>query len=450
MATAVESEYHECVTAGNPPQRLESWGEIAGYLGVSVRTAQKWEAESGLPVRRLGSGPRPRVFAETTKLDEWLLSHTTDAPVTSARQGKRGLLLKSLAAAAVITGAAVLGMLIGPFTESRQPVTWEVLSHVLRVQDSRGQVIWSRVFPDLRHDRYHQPLTSDSWDCVVFTDVDGDENLEVLFNWAPEDANSRPGKLYCLDGQSGETRWELGYGKKLRLPKEEFTPAFSGRRLVPVRLGDKLHLIAVAVHQPWNPCRVLLIDAAEGRLVSEFNHPGWLPTIALFDIDGDGSPELFLGGGRNPDQIDWHATLVVLDLPFPTATAGPWIDEFGNPSPRPLSTLVFPKTDIYETGEGYRVVDMSPGSAGTLNVAVSAPALYYRVDFSSAVRPRLLSVRPTSQYLAEHRRLYKEGALDHEELSDEDLEEMKKVQTLEEFLDAGGDEGDVFRGGQEN
>ena len=33
--------------------RLDSWKEIAAYLGRGVRTVQRWEREEGLPVHRL-------------------------------------------------------------------------------------------------------------------------------------------------------------------------------------------------------------------------------------------------------------------------------------------------------------------------------------------------------------------------------------------------------------
>jgi hypothetical protein len=49
---------------------LASWKLIAQHLDVSVRTAQKWERERGLPVRR-GPGPRSRVTAEVETLDAW-------------------------------------------------------------------------------------------------------------------------------------------------------------------------------------------------------------------------------------------------------------------------------------------------------------------------------------------------------------------------------------------
>jgi hypothetical protein len=45
---------------GLPPRagerrRLDSWKEIAAYLGRSIRTVQRWEREEGLPVHRLAT-----------------------------------------------------------------------------------------------------------------------------------------------------------------------------------------------------------------------------------------------------------------------------------------------------------------------------------------------------------------------------------------------------------
>ena len=63
---------------------LTSWKEIATYLDVSVRTAQMWEAQRGLPVRRM-PGPRGRVLSSTEELDLWKLSGTGPAvPVLPA------------------------------------------------------------------------------------------------------------------------------------------------------------------------------------------------------------------------------------------------------------------------------------------------------------------------------------------------------------------------------
>src|SRR5437762_2019271 len=52
---------------------LNSWKEIANYLGRGVRTVQRWE-KRGLPVRRMGSGSRAPVIANKPEIDRWMES----------------------------------------------------------------------------------------------------------------------------------------------------------------------------------------------------------------------------------------------------------------------------------------------------------------------------------------------------------------------------------------
>lgn len=57
---------------GHQPGILNSWKEIAQYLGRGVRTVQRWEAELGLPVRRPRGKRRSAVIAVTGELDRWM------------------------------------------------------------------------------------------------------------------------------------------------------------------------------------------------------------------------------------------------------------------------------------------------------------------------------------------------------------------------------------------
>jgi len=50
--------------------RLDSWKEIAAHLRRGVRTAQRWEREAGLPVRRV-AGVRGGVYAFRADIDAW-------------------------------------------------------------------------------------------------------------------------------------------------------------------------------------------------------------------------------------------------------------------------------------------------------------------------------------------------------------------------------------------
>lgn len=60
---------------------LSSWKEIAAYLKCSVRSAQRYRRISGLPVSRLGSGPRGRVIAFPKDLDWWLAKRSRKVSV---------------------------------------------------------------------------------------------------------------------------------------------------------------------------------------------------------------------------------------------------------------------------------------------------------------------------------------------------------------------------------
>jgi TolB-like protein/Tfp pilus assembly protein PilF len=51
--------------------RLDSWKEIASYLGRSEKTARRWEETEGLPVHRLLHEKRGSVYAYAGELDTW-------------------------------------------------------------------------------------------------------------------------------------------------------------------------------------------------------------------------------------------------------------------------------------------------------------------------------------------------------------------------------------------
>jgi hypothetical protein len=56
---------------------LNSWKEVATYLGRGVRTVQRWERELGLPIRRPRGKSRSPIIAFRPELDRWLRSAPT-------------------------------------------------------------------------------------------------------------------------------------------------------------------------------------------------------------------------------------------------------------------------------------------------------------------------------------------------------------------------------------
>src|SRR6185503_6034397 len=51
--------------------RLDSWKEIASFLGRGIRTVQRWEREEGLPVHRLAHDKRGSIYARREELAAW-------------------------------------------------------------------------------------------------------------------------------------------------------------------------------------------------------------------------------------------------------------------------------------------------------------------------------------------------------------------------------------------
>lgn len=56
--------------------RLDSWKEIASYLGREVRTVQRWEKREGLPVHRHFHNKVASIYAFKTEIDEWRRSRS--------------------------------------------------------------------------------------------------------------------------------------------------------------------------------------------------------------------------------------------------------------------------------------------------------------------------------------------------------------------------------------
>jgi TolB-like protein len=73
--------------------RLNSWKEIAAYLGTSVRTVQRWEQTEGLPVHRHEHASVATVCAYTQEVDAWFGSRTAAASPETMPLPKRLIIL---------------------------------------------------------------------------------------------------------------------------------------------------------------------------------------------------------------------------------------------------------------------------------------------------------------------------------------------------------------------
>jgi TolB-like protein/Flp pilus assembly protein TadD len=74
------------IGADGQGRRLESWKEIAAYLGRDVTTVRRWEKREGLLVHRLHHSRLGSVYAYTAELDAWRDKRAPGADDSQARQ----------------------------------------------------------------------------------------------------------------------------------------------------------------------------------------------------------------------------------------------------------------------------------------------------------------------------------------------------------------------------
>jgi TolB-like protein/tetratricopeptide (TPR) repeat protein len=96
-------------------RRLESWKEIAAYLGRDVTTVRRWEKQEGLPVYRLLHHKLGSVYAYAAELDAWrdkrVPTAATDAP--DVRQVAEVVRIGAYARKAAAFAAVALALTVG-------------------------------------------------------------------------------------------------------------------------------------------------------------------------------------------------------------------------------------------------------------------------------------------------------------------------------------------------
>ena len=80
------------MNSANPPDRLDSWKEIAAYLRRDVRTVQRWEKKEGLPVHRHQHDKLGSIYAFRAELTEWFNTRQQGGPSNAGGKIKLAVL----------------------------------------------------------------------------------------------------------------------------------------------------------------------------------------------------------------------------------------------------------------------------------------------------------------------------------------------------------------------
>jgi Tol biopolymer transport system component len=99
--------------------RLDSWKQIAAYLGKSERTVRRWHEAEGLPVHRHVHQQRGSIWAYGSELNEWLDSRRlAPTPLPDVRQHSRRPSSAAIGrTACVVTVCTVAALVFWPETQ---------------------------------------------------------------------------------------------------------------------------------------------------------------------------------------------------------------------------------------------------------------------------------------------------------------------------------------------
>lgn len=390
--------------AQRPSKRsLSTWKEIAEYLGVNVRTAQKWEQWRGLPVRRLPGG-RGRVLADVRELDAWMKSATpADRPDT---HGGRGLLWAGSVAVLVLL---LIGGALALFQRSGTPARLKVDGNALVVSDERGEELWRQTFGvDLGDYQTQFHRAKREYGAIV--DLDGDGEQEVLFIVCPKPSQVRTGGFLACYSASGREQWRYEPGRGAEEFPEILKPPYLPLNLLVFRSAGRTRIAVSSIHHSWFPSEVAVLSG-DGKLLNAYWHAGHLHSLATIEGPDPARPFLAAGGVANGYR---SAALVVLNPEDFGGTSREESPEHQLPGPpgREWARVLFPRSELNGTRNPFNVVSGLRVAGSKLEVMVNEdPDGSAEVAHTFDSPFRYLGAELTSNFAARHEELRRLGLL---------------------------------------
>ena len=409
------------------PNRLESWKEIAVFVGRTERTAMRWAGE-GMPVRKV----RGRVYASRAEITKWLGSHpdqesaaeieiTPPVPAQTYTRQKSA----TFGAAAVILVLILTAFLV---SSSRHPAQQSVPAKItfkdsgFDVLDDAGHLLWTHLFNKrLRSDVL--PKAGDYQSLEEMARIDdffGDGGREVLVV-LPFSLGQNPDDLYQPEADFFDAR-----GKPLwsYIPRKTYQfgdHALEGPWIISaIFVSDrnaKRDIWVASLHFIWGNTIVAQLNPLTGAETVRFVNTG---SIHILNEMKTPAGAFLLAGGFN-NEYD-SGSLAVIDENKPAAvspqTAGTRHKCMNCPSGDPDYYFVFPRTEINLTERVYensvRQIDV-PGDAIEVYNAQTIDPDSNRVVYSLRIQPspEIVSLRYDSGYDMLHRELSAQKKLDH-------------------------------------
>ncbi len=274
---------------------LSSWKEIAAFLQVDVKTAQRWEKTRGLPVRRPHGGQRGKVYASRGELEQWLLGARA---VLAAEEGQTPepdgirpwMRWAGIAVAVVLAGAGIYASMK---LRKAPAVSLAVEGRTLAGKDARGGTTWAIPLPG-EPSRIDQGSPWSHW--LRPMRWRAGEELEFVAALRLERDTGAECALLSLDAH-GNRRWS--WAPRIDLADFDgrpFEPEWCIGAMVPDETAGK-ERIWVAVVNPLRWASALYWLDRDGRATLQFGNAGSILQVIL--VAANPRPRLVIAGVNN-------------------------------------------------------------------------------------------------------------------------------------------------------
>jgi len=402
------------ITLSEQTDRLESWKEIAAFLGKTERTVMRYE-ELGMPVHRLPGAKRSRVTASRAELTQWLNAGTRPealvepAPPEPKRSAKRywiaGLVEAFLATAAI-------AIVLSRTHSSGLPADAKLTEHALIAIDSDGHTLWTYAIQrKLNLSIPHLP-----WKFTYVVDLPGDGGREVLaiipYAMGPNPQDGTECEIVCFSPR-GKRLWSY-------LPRETFqfgTHQLHGPwQILDPMVSRRGPIYVALIHSVWGNSFIVELNPKTGQSTIRYVNTGTIRTLGEIETS---RATYLIAAGFNNEHDGGNAALIDERKRFSASpqTEGTRYKCISCPEGAPDYYLVFPRSEgnrvrkLYENPvKGFQVV-----GSEVLLVKREADDRFedgmYLLGLEPSIHP--ISLRFGSSYDLEHHELERTGELHH-------------------------------------
>lgn len=433
---------------------LSGWKTIAAHLGVSVREAQSWEKDAGMPVRRM-PGKKSRVWARRDELDAWkeqvsvsdaskqrdltnvgedqgntpgrdfMSKHpsggrawrTNGADFAAGADASAGARRRSpfLRRFRALASLAIAGVVLASFgvlayhNRSMRVASVAINGDTLIARGITGNLLWTYPFDGALRD-----TTSDEWNWrTQVVDLNGDGDREVLFAAGfvnPQGLYGRE-EVFCFSSR-GKLLWRYRPETQMEFNKRALNGPWAIRQMIVVDESSAKAIWIAVFHTVWWPSFVVKISP-DGRHEMMFTSSGSI--YSLFSVRTKAGSYILAGGINNEYRM---ASVAVLKANGPPATSPQsngtqYQCIHGCPSGPPYRYILLPRSELNAAGDvPYNwTVGIYARPGGITIDTRELPVTRQLFDLSGEFLPERVAY--SSDYAETHRRYEKEGRIGH-------------------------------------